>query len=412
MKKLLCLCLAMLLFALPALAEKYVPASTSKLPDMLSAPDAPQIIRVQKSGDSVAITLDRELPRESLVTALGRDYNHQLANISMDPGGRVYTASGLPAGGYWMGFEIAWVDGNVNALARYNSAGGLEETVRYDSAFNEYIHDNDGQFCEFAYEGSGVRARFDSRGMLTSYGYKAVRNAVVWFSLQGEILFAEYDDGVIAAAWERSTGWYADTPFGREKVKLDVNVRGAQPLLKPDKNEEEEEVKVTHYPNNTICLAGLTLQEVSPRLPDKWYNVMPIDLTREGRQTYFLMISNMHYIGRCYVDVWDGTVTVSTDLIEHQDIQPLSSYGRWFTRLSEITKDSIESMEDGFVFGEPVDIEAELGGADAALLFIRSKATYRLPFRDGTTLTRYWRNKPDWKEFREGLQELLPLVEN
>jgi hypothetical protein len=191
-----------------------------------------------------------------------------------------------------------------------------------------------------------------------------------------------------------------------------VDPRGAKPLLPTEeKDEEEEEPEIVRYPNNTISLAGLTLQEASPTLPDKWYNVIPVDLTRQGRQTYYLPISNVRYIGKCYVDVWGDEVTVSCSLIEHGAVEPKSSYGRWFTKLSQVTEKSIESKENGFVFGEPLSIAEDLGGADVALLFIRSKATYYLPFPDGTELTRYWRNTPEWKEFRTTLQELVPFVE-
>ena len=103
--------------------------------------------------------------------------------------------------------------------------------------------------------------------------------------------------------------------------------------------------------------------------------------------------------------------TLGYALLDNSAIRPLSSYGRWFTSLSQITAASIESEADGFTFGQPMSIGDDLGGADTALLFIRCKATYYQPFRDGTALTRYWRNRPEWKEFREGLQELLPRVE-
>ena len=116
-------------------------------------------------------------------------------------------------------------------------------------------------------------------------------------------------------------------------------------------------------------------------------------------------------IGKVYVDVWGDEVTVDYSLIDSSAIRPLSEYGRWFTSLSDITSASIESDENGFGFGQPVSISEDLGGADVALLFIRSKATYYQPFRDGTTLTRYWRNLPEWKEFREVLQELMLRVE-
>ncbi len=416
MKKLLCLCLALMLFALPALAEKYVPTSSGKLPDRLSYPDSPVLLRVQREGDAVTLTLDRELPEESLVTALGRDPDCLLFSVNLMPvegETMVYTAAGLPEGGWWTGFEVAWVKDGVNAVARYNEAGDREITTRFDSKYNEYIFDNDGRFVEFVYADSGVRAVFDTRGRLVRYGYEAARNTVVWFTVGGEMLYAEYNNGEFAATWQQNAGWFVDTPAGRVKAKLNVGIGGAKPLLEPEEEEpgeEEKEPEFSNYPNNTIVVAGLTLQEVSERLPDKWYNVLPVDLTQEGRQTYFLIISGINYIGRLYVDVWDGEVTVRTALIDHPDITPKSSYGRWFTSLSQITASSIESTENGFVFGEPVSIEEDLGGAEVALLFIRSKASYRTPFRDGSSLARYWRNTDDWKEFRVGLQELVQRV--
>lgn len=412
MKKLFSLFLAVMLCLLAATAfADDVPRSTSKLPAMQKFPDVPQIIRVQKSGDAVTITLDRALPSESLVTAVGLDAKCRIVSVNAAPGeGNTHTASGLPQGGQWDGFEIAWVDGKTNALAVYNEVGGLVRVTCFDNHLNEYVFDSEGTFYEYANSVTDIRARFDTRGTLTCYGYEAKANTIVWFDRQGEILWADYNDGAFAAIWEPNVNWYVNTPSGRVKVSLNVSPWGCKPLFTETAEEEEKPEKVW-YPNNTICLAGLSLQETSSRLPNKWYNVVPIDLTREGRQTYFLTISNARFIGECYVDVWGDEVTVSYSLIENSAIEPLSSYGRWFTRLSQITEKSIESTENGFTFGEPVSISEDLDGADVALLFIRSKATYYLPFPDGTELTQYWRNKPDWKEFRKTLQELVPYVE-
>ena len=414
MKKLFSLFLALLicLSATAAFAAD-VPRSASKLPEWYTAPASPQIIRVQKSGDTVTITLDRELPRESLVTAKGLDEKYRTVAINGDPQpGNVYTMSGLPEGGQWTGFEISWVDTEkaINALAKYNVAGGLVNVTRFDKFFNEYVFDNEGIFCEFGNPNDEIRARYNPRGELTCYAYEAINNTYVWFDLQGEILWADYDDGIFAATWEPNINWYVFTAAGHVAVKLNVSPWGVKPLFVSDE-EVADKPKRTWFPNNTICRAGLSLQETSTRLPDKWYNVIPVDLTRQGRQTYLLTISNARFIGECYVDVWGDEVTVDYSLIEHSAIEPLESYGRWFTKLSQVTEKSIESKENGFVFGEPLSIAEDLGGADVALLFIRSKATYYLPFPDGTELTRYWRNTPQWKEFRTTLQELVPFVE-
>lgn len=412
MKRFLCLCIAALMCLSLATAEKYVPRSAGKLPARPSAPDCPEIIRVQKTDDAVALTLSAALPEDAFILAFGRDAEYaRYIDFDVPGDGSTYTADGLPRGGEWTGFDICWHTGDVRAEAHYNAAGGMETVTRYDSDFNAYTFDRDGRLWEYADAEDSVRVRFDSRGVMTSYGHQAFPRMFVWFTPAGDVVRAEYDegDGGIASSWEPEYGWYVDTADGRQKIKLDVpSPWDAKRLIRTE--EAPEKAEVTHYPNNTICVAGLTLQEADPSLPDKWYNVLPVDLTQEGRQHYQLMISNMFLIGDVYVDVWGDEVTVSVSLLESGAVKPLSWYGRWFTNLGEISSTSIESTEDGFVFGEALSIAEDLGGAETALLFIRSKASYYQPFRDNTTLTRYWRNKAEWKEFRSTLQELMPRV--
>ena len=412
MKKLLCSLIALLMLLTCAAAEVYVPLSTSKLPEMPDAPEAPVIVRVQKTEDSVILTLDPEWPDGATLTAYYTGGDHRVTHVNAQPLDGFTMEAASPAGdGWWSGYSLAWTTNGDALLARYNAAGGLERVSCFDTRGNAYAFDSEGRFLEIAYAESGVRARFNTRGVMTSYGYEAFRDMIVWFSKTGEVVCAEYDegDGGVAARWEPGYGWFEDAPEGRVKIKLDVpSPWDAQRLLKPA--EPAEEAEITHYPSNTICVAGLTLKEADPSLPEKWYNVLPVDLTKDGRSVYQLVISNMFYIGEVYVDVWGDEVTVSCDLVDSTAVQPLSWYGRWFTRLGDITTASIESSEDGIPFGQPLSIADDLGGADTVLLFIRSKATYYQPFRDGTTLTRYWRNLDEWKEFREGLQELMPRV--
>lgn len=416
MKKFICLCAAILLCLSTAMAASlYVPKSSGSLPDIPTMPECPEIIRVQKAGDAVTLTLSDPLSNDAFIVALGLDGEYMRYVTLAEPGaGNTCTASGLPQGGEWTGFDITWNPGVGNAVAHYNAAGGLKNVSCFDADFNEYVFDNDGYFFEFADADNSVRARFNTRGVMTSYGYEAFPSTTVWFTPEGEVVYAEYDDGDggMVGTWEAGYGWYVLTSAGRVKVKINTKSPwDARPLMKKTPADEEETPETIWYPDNTVTVCGLTLQEVSPDLPDKWYNVLPVDLTKDGRQTYYLMISNMHYIGSCYVDVWGDEVTVSYALLDNSAIRPLSSYGRWFTSLSQITASSIESEANGFTFGQPMSIGDNLGGADTALLFIRCKATYYQPFRDGTALTRYWRNRPEWKEFREGLQELLPRVE-
>lgn len=400
--------LTMLLCIPAAQAATIVPLSTGEIPTIPAAPDAPQVVRAVQSGGSVSVTFDRELPRESLLEFVALDGGWRETTVRYGQADRAYTTEALPNGGQWLRIDLAWVQGGENATARYNMGGGLTQMSRFDARYNEYVYDGAGAFCEYRDEGSGVWTRFDESGNTTVYSYEA-QGMRVWFDLAGNVCWATYVGGGYACTWEPGEGWFIEGPAGKQAVVLELDPTRVSPLVivaEPSPTPE-----VVWYPNNTIALAGLSLKEAHSSLPDKWYNVVPVDLTRNGRQTFFLTVSNARFIGECYVDVWGDEVTVTCELIERSGIDLKSEYGRWFTRLSQITTGSIESEANGFTFGQPLSISRDLEGADVALLFIRSKATYRQPFRDGTELTRYWRNTPAWKQFRQDLTTLMPYID-
>lgn len=405
---LMMMALLVLLTAVPARAETAVPLSTGEIPAIPDAPAPPQVIRSVQSGGTLTVAFDRELPRESLLSFLALDSGYRTVSVHYTLADGLYTAQPLPEGGQWLRMELAWVAGGVNAAAQYNTGGGLTRLSRFDGDDNEFLYDAAGAFTEFRDAASGVWTRFDTAGNAALYSYET-QGMRVWFDLAGNVCWATYEDGSYACTWEPGEGWFIEAPAGNVRVELNLNPAKVRPLLivaEPSPTPE-----VVWYPNNTIALAGLSLQEADASLPDKWYNVIPVDLTHDGRQTYFLTISNARFIGECYVDVWGDEVTVSCEVMKRSGIELKSEYGRWFTSLSQMTADSIESTENGFAFGETLSISRDLDGADVALLFIRSKATYRQPFRDGTELTRYWRNTPSWKQFRKDLLTLMPYVD-
>ena len=400
--------LALLLTLTMAQATPSVPLSTREIPSIPSAPAAPQVVCSVQNGGTLTVAFDRALPRESLLEfiALDGDYRENAVRYAAQDG--LYTTQGLPNGGQWLRIDLAWVQGGENATACYNIGGGLTQTSRFDGRYNEFVYDSEGVFMEFRDADSGVWTRFDPDGSAVRYSYET-QGMRVWFDMAGNVCWANYVGDGYACTWEPGEGWFIETPTGSVRVQLALDPSKVSPLIIVA--EPEPTPEVVWYPNNTIALAGLSLKEAHSSLPDKWYNVIPVDLTRNGRQTYFLTISNARFIGECYVDVWGDEVTVTCEVLQRSGIDLKSEYGRWFTGLNEITSGSIESERGGFVFGQPLSISEDLGGADVALLFIRSKATYRQPFRDGTELQRYWRNTPSWKEFRKDLTNLMKYVE-
>lgn len=179
----------------------------------------------------------------------------------------------------------------------------------------------------------------------------------------------------------------------------------------PDEETEDELLPVkpacTWYPNNTVGLVGLSLRDNFPGLTDKWYNIVPVDLTQNGVQTFRLVASNLFYIGQAAVIVDGDNVTVQYALANgHGYVK--DECVRWFTSVDEITSDFLKAPESGLAFDQTISRSKDLNGQDVALLFICNHVTYRQPYTNsGVNLTRYWPNLDEWKAYREGLNALM-----
>ena len=132
------------------------------------------------------------------------------------------------------------------------------------------------------------------------------------------------------------------------------------------------------FGGNTMSLVGLSLREMYPELTNKWYHVVPVDLTREGTYRYRTAVSNMYYMGSCIVTVENGTVTTDY-VLPHGHVEPESHCLMWFTDVSQITTEFLENPVGAYQFGKPVSIRDDLKGQEIALLFICNRLTYRVP---------------------------------
>ena len=132
------------------------------------------------------------------------------------------------------------------------------------------------------------------------------------------------------------------------------------------------------YPHNTMCVLGLPLREVNPDLTDRWYHVLPVDLSKEGVFRYRMAVSNLYILGYCEITVRDGKVTVDY-AIPNASVYPERQCMAWFTSLGEITSAFLESPSSDDRFGKPVDIREDLKGQEIALLFICNQVSYRVP---------------------------------
>ena len=148
------------------------------------------------------------------------------------------------------------------------------------------------------------------------------------------------------------------------------------------------------------------MRDLFPGRTDRWYSVVPIDLTRQGVQTYDLEARNLFVIGRAAVVIDGDSVTVAYGLAKGEGYVKDECL-RWFMDPADVTADFLEKPEGGVAFGETISIERDLKGQDTAMLFICNTVTYSHPYAGQGYLPRYWPNLPQRVAERESMAELV-----
>ena len=169
--------------------------------------------------------------------------------------------------------------------------------------------------------------------------------------------------------------------------------------------------KGTWYPDNTACSFGPAFRDVRPGLTDQWYLFTPIDLTRQGRQTFEYVASNLYLIGEVYVDVYGDTVRVTYhNFYEDQggNTETLTEFFTFFHDLKSVTNVNPETMGDpGYRFGQSISIEGDLDGDTNVLSFVRNRVTYRDYVTNSRKLTRFWPNLKERKDLRDQMLAMM-----
>lgn len=169
--------------------------------------------------------------------------------------------------------------------------------------------------------------------------------------------------------------------------------------------------KVTWYNNNTACSFGPAFRDERPSLTDKWYTFTPVDLTKQGRQTFEYVASNKYVIGEVFVDVDGDSVTVNFhNFYEAQDGQTktLTKFFTFFHDLKSVTNVEPETMLDpGFTFGQAISIQNDLQGDTNVLLFVRNQVTYCDYVTYNKKLTRFWPNLPERVALRNEMKAVM-----
>ncbi len=318
----------------------------------------------------------------------------------------------LPAG-------VALTDLNVNLIDENWKYTTYRKGALDSISIDNVVKEADGTYIRYDYENEyNVTAYYDAAGNMSSYRYNNFEQTMgVEYDMNGNLLYAWADaaDGKTYYYYDASdplklddgttiSGWYY---WDENDKRVLCNEPAGLELPEALINAKPKKADVIWYPENTMCVAGISLKDTYG-ITDKWYNVVPVDLTKDGTQTFDLVASGMFLIGKANVTVADGNVTVTYGMPwGHGYIK--EEVLNWFTSVDQITAEFCEAPTSAYAFGEPVSISEDLGGADVGLLFICNRVTYRQPYyNSGAHLVRWYCNKPEWKAFREQLMTIMP----
>lgn len=325
---------------------------------------------------------------------------------------------------YWDSYSKQWYNGETGepndelpalTLDEYPAPYAVPFVLNRPAAKLEDVDLNEGELLDRddgtkIFWTDYVSALYDEDGNLYEYSYTDKEsNKFVRYDVNDVLLFARVNVGNgCSYVYDAELGWFYDN--GDEWIEIDesdlpedVTVDDMEPLKDPV--PVASKVKYTWYDHNTVGLVGLSLRDMG--ITDKWYNVVPVDLTQDGVQVFDLVGSNLFHIGKAAVIVQDGKVSVDYDLFfGHGYVK--DECVQWFTSLDDITTDFLNNPTSDLAFGQELSIADDLGGAETAILFICNRVTYRQPYNGDTGyLSRYWPNRQRWIDYRAELTELL-----
>ena len=167
--------------------------------------------------------------------------------------------------------------------------------------------------------------------------------------------------------------------------------------------------EIVWYPDNTVCSFGPQFRDAAPGLTDLWYMFTPVDLSRDGTQTFELVGGNMYVLGQVSLTVAGDSVTVNYSTVKGKNghIYMKSEYLNFFRDLKSVTTVVPEELGEGFRFGEAISIQKDLGADKNVLMFVRNVATFRNFVTDEILLRRFYKNYPSRVTIRDAMLELM-----
>ena len=317
-------------------------------------------------------------------------------------GYNVYTADGR---------EISYdAEGNMNSYTIFNATDHSSSWTSYD-VNDRVIAEGEDEYTENSNKGKSIYyGENGEKTIVTVYESSENNHVDVIFDEDGNLLNGWIDD----LHYEPENGKWVSNESGEETKAPDVSeyLEKAMAYLKSKKAAPAQEP--TWYANNTVGVIGISLRDEYPNLTQKWYNVLPVDVSKDGTQTFQLVASNKYYLGNVKVTVSgdEVTTTYAYPYMTDYELYPQDECLAWFTGVEEITSAFLENPTSEMKFGTAISREKDLNGQETALLFICNHVTYRVPFNDaGAAPIRFWRNHLRMADYFAGAKTMLEKVE-
>jgi hypothetical protein len=206
--------------------------------------------------------------------------------------------------------------------------------------------------------------------------------------------------GIPSTIVEFYINWMVDSSFDQVSFVswYDATIGDKPPIGTPI-----DQVAPIYYSYNTVCSFGPHFRNVSPDLTDKWYMFTPIDLSKDGTQTYDLVGGNIYIIGKVMVTVSGDSVTVDYKYF-NDDVWKRGDFFTFFADYDSITTVDPEEISTKYSYGEPISIAGDLKGDKDVLLFVRNIATFS---NDNPSIKRFRENVSWYKELRESMLKMI-----
>ena len=194
-----------------------------------------------------------------------------------------------------------------------------------------------------------------------------------------------------------------ESSFKTEEERLEyLKEEARQDTL--DKLRRAYEPKPKDYDQNTVCSFGPQFREVSPRMTDEWYMFTPIDLSREGKQTFDLIAGHMYVVGQVTVTVENGKFQVDY-MYNNSGIEIGREYFNLFADYESISEKDLDNFHQNkrFSYGRAYSIANKLDGDTDVILFVCNTAT----FKKTSGVSGYFSTNPDRVEQREIMLDMI-----